>query len=363
MKEPILLLLIECSECGYVFTPQATDIDDQPSDTTSCHVCGLKMPNDSAQQREYHLGRPPSLDTKFRFTATCDFSLGFMLDVDACHEAVQPAVKSFIRNMRRVSGVTPFFAFVAGAGAFRAFVDGEHRHTGKPRRDIHREFENTYDSVTRMIHLGLKSIDDIVSRGGEPASHAVESMLASFVIGAWTAFEALVEDLWIQCLNARPRLGFIAIDAGKDEKEKRKKLGIAHWMIQADDEFIVQKNMGRILQEVWNFSRRNEAADAYYKSFREDAASTALLKSIFDSVELQWLAETRNLLIHDGGVVSKRFRDEIGSHGHFGKLTADDDGQQIQLTGEIVCGFVDTATGFGVRLIKCVDGWLKDNPK
>src|SRR5438045_2739662 len=51
----------------------------------------------------------------------------------------------------------------------------------------------------------------------------IESLFSGSVISSWTAFETLAADLWVACLNCRPRLGVIALNAEPDANDDEDK--------------------------------------------------------------------------------------------------------------------------------------------
>lgn len=157
-------------------------------------------------------------------------------------------------------------------------------------------------------------------------------------------------------------LGAVKLDQTQPSNEGRKKLQIPHWMLLEAD-FNIHENMGRLLREVYTFDRRTEAPIAYYDAFKEDRASHKQLKDILDSCDLQWLAYTRNLLIHDAGIVDEKFRHDVSGHPEFGGLVEADDGKPLSLKGDIVAALLSGAEKQGMRLISFVDEWLKNHPK
>jgi hypothetical protein len=129
---------------------------------------------------------------------------------------------------------------------------------------------------------------------------AIDGIMASMVIGAWTAFETLAGDLWENALNTSPKLGIRALDAepspNDDEattqaKRKRKITFPARLLYKYH--FSIKHRMGTILREKWKFTRRKEADEAYTKVFGETP--------IFRDQNLRWLSALRNVLVGSGG--------------------------------------------------------------
>jgi hypothetical protein len=214
-------------------------------------------------------------------------------------------------------------------------------------------FPRWVSHLQATLSLGIPRLND-----------GFEATWISQLVMAWTAFEALAEDLWVRLLNLRPRLGFIAIEAepepDDDEAEldrKRKiRFPIPVWMLR-EPEFDVNKKMGMILKEQrkWDFGRRDRAADAYAKVLSKDANLTA----IFDSAELKWLAALRNVFVHKAGRADKEFVKLIRDHP---KLRVLQETQMVQLDGGLVAELMSTAIIHGRNLIVFVNDWLKANP-
>ena len=194
---------------------------------------------------------------------------------------------------------------------------------------------------------------------------AVYAILSAQIIGIWTAFEALAEDLWVQCLNARPRLGFIALDAEPFEEDKEddvkskqnKRIPVPHWMLR-DSKFDFSKSMGTLCREQkkWSFDRRDKACDAYCKVFAKDKE---LLAGLFNNNEIKLVAAVRNNLVHNAGIVDEAFQTLASVHPQFCNLEI---GKNLPLTGDNVSVMTVVAVEKGMLLIDFIDNWLKSNP-
>jgi hypothetical protein len=194
---------------------------------------------------------------------------------------------------------------------------------------------------------------------------AIESILGTMVIGAWTAFEVLAEDLWVTCLNSRPRLGLFAInalpDAGDDEKTAEQKgkvkVTIPAWLLLKEN-LDLNKSMGTLLQEVkWDFSKRGEPLKAFAAAFPQSAKDLA---AIFDDQSLRWLAQVRHVLVHNAGKADPDFERNVGGHSVLGGVGV---GNPVPLDGPLVTELVEAGVKQSKALIQFVDEWLTRNPK
>lgn len=192
---------------------------------------------------------------------------------------------------------------------------------------------------------------------------AIQSMLASTVIGSWTAFEVLAEDVWIACLNARVRLGFVACGAEPEaddddetaEKKRKVKFQFPIWMLREPD-FEVRRNMGTLLKDKWNFDRRNETSDAYLKVFKD---SKNVIQAIFGDERLRWLSACRNAIVHDAGRMNRETAKLLKRHPILSSIP---ENEVIHLDGDLVADFVSIGIEKGVQLLDFANDWLRNNP-
>ncbi|MEX2121591.1 MAG: hypothetical protein WD847_18535 [Pirellulales bacterium] len=226
-----------------------------------------------------------------------------------------------------------------------------------------RYWQNENDRLMRGVQL-LEYVS-LQALFKSEIAEGIQSIYQAAITGAWTAFEVLIEDLWVACLNARPRLGFIALDAeplpddseGERERKKSKRTPVPVWMLR-DPAFDPRKQMGDLLkaQRKWDFSRRDRAADAYKRVFANDVDT---IQGILETEDLRWLAATRNVIVHRASVADKEFKKLCSRHPYFGKI---DDGSTIVFRGAIVTELVNVAGAKGEELLRFSSDWLKANP-
>ena len=171
-----------------------------------------------------------------------------------------------------------------------------------------------------------------------PLSHRTGlcALMASIIVGAWTAFEAITEDLWVAALNVRPTLALVAMDAeikqSDKEKERRRKEGVKLslpiWKAM-EPNYNISEHLGDLTRDCHDWSRRGDAQRAYEKVF---PAFGVQLESIFQSSGLKWLNATRNAIVHNRSVADNEFVKLVGAHPHL-KVIAD--GTEIPIDGAI----------------------------
>jgi hypothetical protein len=216
--------------------------------------------------------------------------------------------------------------------------------------------------ATHKLERVISNLDvlDVYLEG--TISPAIEAVLHSVVIGAWTAYETMAADLWESCLNARPRLGFVALDAEpsplddeeKTERKQKVKYSLPVKLLRKWD-YNLKNRMGSLLRGKWDFSRRDQAADAYRKAFGKDNDT---LNNIIDDINIRWLNATRNVLVHRAGEADAEFVKLVATHPILGTIK---ETELVKLDGKLVRELIEVAANKGVQLLQFVDNWLITN--
>lgn len=194
------------------------------------------------------------------------------------------------------------------------------------------------------------------------AEGAIDAMLASYVTGAWTAFEALAVDLWETALNEHP-MGLANLD-GKLSRLTKTKQTIDK-SIERDSksvplnfinrfEFDIRHHMGTLflMQRRYEFTRLQGIRAAYVEAFSKDYEQ---LDPIVTSDALDALSVVRNLLVHKAGIVDAEY-EKRAKNLRIPKLAV---GQLLKLDGETVVGLIKPVFALGGHLIAAVDRWIE----
>jgi hypothetical protein len=201
----------------------------------------------------------------------------------------------------------------------------------------------------------------------KPAVEAARATLGSAVTALWTAFEVLIEDLWVTAINLSPSL----LDAyTKPEGKNQEKSFAVSEILKMTKEFggEILKHMGTILRdsEKVEFDPLRAAKKVYEKTFDQR------MKVHFAWPDVFTLELIRNVIVHKGGLIDARFvtqRDAVEKE--YGSLPRPEwdailnlkERDTLPLTGPLVKILADAVIQRGVALTKSVDRILQAVPK
>jgi hypothetical protein len=192
----------------------------------------------------------------------------------------------------------------------------------------------------------------------------LEAIMIGAVTAAYTAFEVVAADVWKVCVNARPRLGFVALNAepsaedGEDElaRKQRTRIPVPAWMLKSPD-FDIRSRMGDLLcaMQKWDFANRRETRDAYVKVFPE---SKSQIDTIFTNEGLRCLAAIRNAVVHNACYADAEFVKLVT---RFPTLNAITVGDRIRIDGDVFGQIAMAGFEQGKALLLFADEWLTNN--
>jgi hypothetical protein len=210
------------------------------------------------------------------------------------------------------------------------------------------------DVISHIIMTATMT-DAMLSRvPNEGTFLALEGLLSSMILGAWTAFETFAGDLWEAALNARPeelaklsgRRGHRS-DSGGEQATKDIDLNRL-----AQNKFDVSKTMGTLLRERFNFQILEGIRDAYECAFGQYCENAR--KALFDD-SLRHLSAVRNLLVHKAGKIDHKFKDDTKTSPHFADSKPD---EQIKIDGTVVADLVSRAVIQSIAMLMSVDKFV-----
>jgi hypothetical protein len=192
-------------------------------------------------------------------------------------------------------------------------------------------------------------------------------MLASFLIGAWTAFETMAGDLWEAAVNSHPEclahLDGVSKRIGTKEKSS---FGPAKTQSQTDPKavdldliqfhkFDIKEKMGTILRAArFELSRLSTIREAYSRAFSKNYTK---IDSLLSSGKLDALSVMRNIIVHKASFADQTYLRNAQRL----NLPIVEVGKPIVLDGEIVVKLIDPVFDISKKLIEAVDEWMIKN--
>jgi len=201
---------------------------------------------------------------------------------------------------------------------------------------------------------------------------AIESMLASMIVGTWTAFETLAADMWVAAVNCHPKIlaGLGGSPQawqnsnsrddehddpdGEQKQPKREDKKISLGLLQGKMDQLTG-SFGTLLKGRYSFQTLPVIRKAYGLAFSKDFSA---VKDALVHTSLDHLAGVRNILVHRSGKADSKFKRQTDGCHHFSRVQA---GDIMQLDGDIVCDIVSNATVQAKELIVAVDQWIVDH--
>jgi hypothetical protein len=198
---------------------------------------------------------------------------------------------------------------------------------------------------------------NLIHTGAYPViSDGFSGLLAAQVIGAWTAFETMATDLWIEVVNRRPAILGERLASAPDSENPRTGKGKS---IPFDElqkhQFDLRAHMGDAMAYKFHFSKFEDLKHAYSTIFDGE---DSVLKHLADSA--LWVVNAvRNLLVHRGGIVDQAFLRKVKSNPELSALKA---GDEMPLDGKMTAEMTGTCIGASTGLLSEIDQWLVGNP-
>lgn len=226
---------------------------------------------------------------------------------------------------------------------------------------------------------GLKYGTWVLQQCSHATALGVDALLASMVLGVWTAIETMAGDLWIATINANPRL--LARLAGSAKRiHQQAKAAVNEGVIgtskQETDMLIPIKKihdvtngkydmsakMGDLLQSKVSFVRLWDIRRAYSLAFDEEKIEASVVGAVDSALadeSLDALAAVRNLIVHKAGLADREYvkRSRVVGKAGFA-IPQLDEGQWLNLDGEIVKSLIVPAVDRSLALLTAIDVWL-----
>jgi hypothetical protein len=211
--------------------------------------------------------------------------------------------------------------------------------------------------ATSIAAKATYNMNVVIDENKEEAWSAIQATMAAMLIGLWTAFESLAQDTWITAVNLRPDpLATRVLNRNVDTGTGTQLKSIPPDQIIGHG-FDLRNSMGAILfrQRAVDFQQLKTIRMAYKVAFASE------LEPIFEkyNVQLFRLETLRNLFVHKGGLIDRKFIDRMGNEPDF----KDQTGKSLSLHGEYVAHKANIVSACSTQLIQAVDKWLTENAK
>ncbi len=212
---------------------------------------------------------------------------------------------------------------------------------GNDRRSSMSPLEQENDTI-RVSAGNIKAL--IASDDSKTFATGHEAILSSMIVEAWSAFEALSVDLWINLLNTYPYP--LATNFCRKSDAKTVTLDqIAKYG------FDLRNQMGNIVRSFSkaNFDDLKGINEAYKNAFGAD-----FIDVLSDEKHLFIAEKTRHLIAHRSGIVDEKYLSQCKNEYPFAGFIVN---ERIPLDGIIVSQLVDACVQGGVDLLKWADKW------
>jgi hypothetical protein len=230
---------------------------------------------------------------------------------------------------------------------------------------------------TNPINQGIDEVDRISETHVGAPRCGLEAILRGALIGTWTAFESFAVDLWVTCVNLRPRSLARNVIELKSTAKERSGTNSGESFVEVKmnqpriglDElarfgFNVSNKMGQLLKDERRVSLESLSgiSTAYRDAFRQmenkKKPPSPKLETFFSSVygDLKCLEALRNLLAHRGGIVDEKFLDEVKPYSEF--LHSHPRNRPLIVDGPLVKKYLFAVGKATVDLLNLVCEWL-----
>lgn len=220
--------------------------------------------------------------------------------------------------------------------------------------DVMAQLEKNPEMAKEMASQVEKQLASIVAKSPDvPAS--LKALLSVATSALWTAFECLCSDVWVACVNSRPREVIDSVLSQLVVRGDRDDVGLTGKQISvkllAKHHFDLRACMGEILKEKFDFSSVQGAQKAFEVTF----PVSLRVSDIFCNQTLRILEQTRNVIVHRAGIVDEEYvrRTKI----------AKPVGQSLAVEPSMVEDFGVAVQESGIMLLQGIDCWLARFPR
>lgn len=272
------------------------------------------------------------------------------------NEFLKSVHESLFRNARRVIlgiSILPHVWMVA-TNYERITAQNDDRPATK--EEIKESFLSDWNSFTNdSLRLAVKAFEVLAQA---PLYYeAFNSVMLNQVVAAWTAYEILATDLWVEAVNHRPKtLGKNAwIGTKRNGQEANAVKGFPIEILHRYD-FDLSSNMGTMMksERFYSFNKLDDISNAYRDAFRvvKNNGNSGTFQAISDlfasNDDLSVLESYRHVIVHRGARADAQFVERMTSRNR----PAPKENEYMLLNGEIVSQLTKAAFSSAQALLK-----------
>ena len=171
-----------------------------------------------------------------------------------------------------------------------------------------------------------------------------EAILYSGAVWIWCGFEVLIKELWVYALNDCGRyliknvIKKLPAQVGMEDDRIRGKNISLDYLAQYD--YDLSKKMGSALLHKFDFTSSRGIKDAYSRAFPKSTD----IKDAIDDKKIAWLEATRNVIVHNAGIIDREFCDKTNTN-----IT--EVGKRLRLNSRKVSEYGNSAMDIGLRVM------------
>jgi len=339
---------IKCEKCGNEFS---SAIEWEPSDPFSQVTLNAQW---CPRCKSMNWLTGTEVEANFKFGAVQKLARNYA-EVEIANQSIDSVWAAFIKNMDRVLALGKMPTLLLFHWDFYLRV--------RDKLPAHRsQISLTFTDGTAIpleperLSVDDKVVDEWFSRLPNEGTYlALEGLLSSMILSAWTAFETFAGDFWETAINAHPadlsRLQGRWKDGSKGRQPGDSPKGVDLDRLAAH-RFDVSRSMGSILRERWTFQALESIREAYERAFGRKCDNVR--KALLDD-SLLHLSALRHILVHRSGTVDREFKTQTASASYFAATKI---GDRVKLDGLIVGDLISKMINHSVAMVTSVDKFV-----
>jgi hypothetical protein len=224
-----------------------------------------------------------------------------------------------------------------------------------------------------LLQADALRVDEFVVQG-DTAHRAIKALYHNLILGMWTLFESLADDLWVAALNTYPktlsrvsgdkkRIQRLSTDRrGKPKQVQMQQQPPPEWgaTVSLNDiheitggSLNLGVHMGDLLRKSYDFDSLDSIRLAYSAAFSKRSAD---IDQILSDPALDRLSAVRNVIAHGAGRCDQDYEKKQAFLHNLPPLTL---GERLELVGDQVVDLISPVSKVSTDLITKVSEWIK----